>query len=134
MLKIIKERTPEEIVDRYIEFLYKDDLNAGFMFPALPNGEVDFDHMTREAKDNYITCLSDDRLTKPEFKVEKRIYMNPAVGQCVCGREVILDCGYEGAVQCECGKWYNLFGQSLIDPKYWHEDEYYNDTWEDEDD
>lgn len=122
MLKIIKERTPEVIVDRYLEFTFKDDPNAGFMFPALPNGEVDFDHMSREAKDNYITCLSDDRLTGPEFIVDKRTYINPAVGRCSCGREVVLDTDYLGAVRCECGKWYNLFGQELRDPEYWEED------------
>lgn len=122
MIKIIKERTPEEIVDRYIEFLYKDDPNAGFMFPALPNGDPDFIHMTADARNNYKSCLTDERLTKPEFKVDRINFMHPAVGQCICGREVILDCGYEGAVRCKCGRWYNLFGQSLRDPKYWEED------------
>lgn len=122
MLKIIKERTPEIITDYSIEFSYKDDPNAGFCFPALKNGEPDFKHMSEEAILNYNSCLNDDRLDGPEFKVDKRKYMNPAVGKCVCGREVILDCGYEGAVRCECGRWYNLFGQSLKDPEYWEED------------
>lgn len=123
MIKIIKERTPETIIDRYIEFKYKDDPNAGFVFPALANGEPDFEHMPKEAILNYNNCLNDDRLEEPEFRVDKREYMNPAVGQCICGREVILDSGYEGAVQCECGRWYNLFGQSLRDPKYWEEED-----------
>lgn len=48
--------------------------------------------------------------------------MNPAVGKCSCGREVILDADYSGAVQCGCGRWYNLFGQELRDPRYWEED------------
>lgn len=122
MLKIIRERTPEVIIDRYIEFLYKDDPNAGFMFPALPNGEVDFDHMSQEAKDNYSTCLSDERLTEPEFIVDKRTYANPAVGKCICGREVVLECDYAGVLKCDCGRWYNLFGQELRDPRYWEED------------
>lgn len=125
MIKIIKPRTPETIIDRYIEFKYKDDPNAGFVFPALANGEPDFEHMPKEAILNYNSCLNDDRLEEPEFRVDKREYMNPAVGQCVCGREVILDGGYEGAVQCDCGRWYNLFGQSLRDPKYWEEDDEY---------
>ena len=123
MLKIIKERTPEVIKDYYIEFLYKDDPNAGFMFPALPTGEPDFEHMPPEAKANYEKCLTDDRLTEAEFIKDEHTYMNPAVGLCSCGKEVILDGGYQGAVQCDCGKWYNLFGQSLIDPKYWYRDE-----------
>lgn len=122
MLEIIKERTPETLIDRYLEFLYKDDPNAGFMFPALENGEPDFDRMSPEAKANYESCLTDDRLNGPEFTVNKRTYIHPAIGKCSCGREVILDCDYLGAVSCECGKWYNLFGQSLVDPKYWHDD------------
>ena len=124
MLKIIRERTPEVIKDYYIEFLYKDDPNAGFMFPALPTGEPDFDAMPPEAKANYEKCLTDDRLTEAEFIKDEHTYMNPAVGLCSCGKEVILDGGHQGAVQCECGKWYNLFGQELRDPKYWEDDEY----------
>ena len=122
MLKIIKERTPEIIIDHYIEFLYKDDPNAGFMFPANPDGTPALDKMPKKAKANYKSCLTDDRLKEPEFKVEKHTYMNPAVGKCSCGAEVVLDSDYAGAVRCDCGKWYNLFGQELLDPVYWEED------------
>ena len=122
MLKIIKERTPEIIIDRYIEFTYKDDPNAGFIFPAKADEEPDFNKMCPEAIENYKRCLLDGRLTEPEFIVDKRTYVSPAVGKCVCGREVVLDIDYLGAVRCECGKWYNLFGQELRDPRYWEEE------------
>lgn len=134
MLKIIKDRTPEIIIDRYVEFKYKDDPSAGFVFPAKANGEPDLEKMCPEAIENYRHCLMDGRLTGPELVVDKRTYMNPAVGLCTCGKEVVLEGGYEGATQCECGRWYNLFGQSLIDPKYWYrdEDDYYSDMPEDD--
>jgi hypothetical protein len=122
MLKIIKERTPETIIDRYIEFKYKDDPNAGFVFPAKANGEPDFTKMCPEAVANYRSCLMDGRLAEPEFIKDERTYINPAVGKCICGAEVVLDSDYAGAVRCECGRWYNLFGQELRDPKYWEED------------
>jgi hypothetical protein len=123
MLKIIKERTPEVIIDRYIEFTYKDDPDAGFVFPATVHGDPDFDSMCSEALANYDKCLTNkDRFTEPEFKVEKYTYTHPAIGQCSCSRYLTLECDYEGAVMCECGKWYNLFGQELRDPKYWEED------------
>jgi hypothetical protein len=122
MLKIIKERTPETIREYYIEFKYKDDPEAGFCFPATSSGEPDFSSMSPEAIANYKACLTDDRLIQEEFEPREWTYINPAVGKCSCGREVILDADYMGAVQCECGRWYNLFGQSLIDPKYWEED------------
>lgn len=122
MLKIIKERAHEVLKDYYIEFLYKDDPSAGFMFPALPFGEPDFAVMSEEAMANYKKCLTDDRLTGPEFIKGERTYWAPAVGKCSCGKEVVLECDYAGAVMCECGRWYNLFGQELRDPKYWEED------------
>lgn len=125
MLKIIRERTPETLVDFRIEFTYKDDPNAGFSFPALYNEKPDYEAMPIEAKRNYEKCLTDDRLIGPEFIKNERIYMNPAVGKCYCGREVVLECDFQGAVRCACGKWYNLFGQELRDPKYWEDDEEY---------
>lgn len=122
MLKIIKERTPEVIKDRYIEFIYKDDPNAGFMFPATSTGEPDFDSMPPEAKANYERCLGElaPQFEEPEFVKDERTYMHPAVGLCSCGAEVILDAD---AVRCDCGKWYNIFGQELKDPKYWERDD-----------
>lgn len=123
MLKIIKERTPETIIDYTIEYTYRDDPNAGFMFPANSDGTPAFDKMPKKAKANFESCLTDERLYGPKFKVNKRTYVNPAIGLCSCGKEVVLEGGYEGATQCECGRWYNLFGQSLIDPKYWERDD-----------
>lgn len=123
MLKIIRERTPETIKEYYINFWYKDDPEAGFCFPATRSGEPDFSCMSPEAKANYEACLADERLTEAEFEPREYTYINPAVGLCTCGKEVVLEGGYEGATQCECGRWYNLFGQSLIDPKYWERDD-----------
>lgn len=94
MLKIIKERAPEIICDRYIEFLYKDDHDAGFMFPALPSGEPDLESMPLVAKENYYKCLTDDRLEAPKLIQDERAYMSPALGKCSCGSEVVLDSGY----------------------------------------
>ena len=133
MLKIIKERTPETIREYYIEFRYKDDPEAGFCFPATSSGEPDFSCMSPEAKANYFACLTDDRLIQEEFEPHVRTYMNPAIGKCSCGSDVVLDADYMGAVQCECGRWYNLFGQELRDPKYWEEDDgdYYDPNMED---
>ena len=133
MLRIIKERTPETIREYYIEFRYKDDPEAGFCFPANRRGAPKFFSMPPEAIRNYEACLTDKRLTAGEFVTRTHTYINPAVGLCSCGKEVILECDHSGAVQCECGRWYNLFGQSLIDPKYWYrdEDDYYSDMPED---
>ncbi len=117
MIKIIKERTPITKTEFYIDFTYKDDPDSGYCFPANLDGTPALDKMCPEAIANYESCLTDDRLTE-EFRKEVCNYTEPAVGQCVCGKEVVLDSDYMGAVQCDCGRWYNLFGQSLKDPKY----------------
>ena len=128
-MKIIKERTPVTIKEYRINFWYDAYQNAGFCFPANRDGTPDFTKMCPAAKANYEKCLVDKELMEPEFEVKTYTYMEPAIGKCSCGREVVLDADYMGAVRCECGRWYNLFGQSLIDPKYWYrdEDDYYSD-------
>ena len=123
MLKIIKERTPVKMKEYTIEYRYKDDPNAGFTFPATRSGAPDFSCMSPEAKANYNACLTDNRLTGGELEVREWTYVEPAIGKCFCGKEVILDSDYMGAVMCDCGRWYNLFGQSLKDPKYWERDD-----------
>ena len=130
MLKIIKERRPVKVVEYTIEYRYIDDPEAGFTFPATCHGDPDFSSMCPEMLANYNACLTDKRLTGGECERHEWTYVEPALGLCSCGKEVVLEGGYEGATQCECGRWYNLFGQSLIDPKYWYRDEdddYYSD-------
>lgn len=122
MIKIIKERTPVKFRDHRIEFRYKDDPEAGFSFPATVYGDPDFSQMGQEMLANYEACLTDKRLTEGEFETHEWTYMEPALGLCKCGQEVVLDGDYQGAVSCECGRWYNLFGQELRDPAHWEED------------
>ena len=124
MLTIIKERTRETVTEYSIEFRYKDDPNVGFGFPATSDGTIDLDVMSEAAEPNYEKCLTDVRLSGPNFTTRTYSYVDPAVGKCTCEREVVLDeqHNYLGAVKCDCGRWYNLFGQELVDPKYWEED------------
>ena len=124
MLTIVKSRRPVKFTEYTIEFRYKDDPEAGFTFPATRHGEPDIESMPSEMLANYEACLTDERLTEGEFNKHEWNFTHPAIGVCVCGKDVVLDCDYAGAVRCECGRWYNLFGQSLKDPKYWEEDYY----------
>lgn len=122
MIKIIKERTPIKFRDYKIEYRYKEDPEAGFSFPATSHGDPDFSAMGPSMILNYERCTTNKDLTEAEFVKHEWTYMEPALGICSCGKEVVLECDHAGAVRCECGKWYNLFGQELRDPKYWEED------------
>lgn len=122
MLQNIVPRRPEEIVEYSIDFMYEK--NCGLGFDCDENGNIEF--ACEAAKANYEYAMSHpeeypycfNKLTK-----RTRTFVNPAYGTCYCGNTVTLENEYMGACQCsKCGRWYNLFGQMLKDPKYWEED------------
>ena len=126
MLKIIKPRTTHTEVEYRTEFT--DDDGCGYSFPTDLSGEIIYDEDPEIAKaqlDNYNYAMSHkERFTKhyAEFVTRKHTVTDNAMGKCVCGETVELYNQYQGACSCpKCGQWYNLFGQSLIDPEYWEE-------------
>lgn len=122
-IKIIKEREPKTDITYSINFDYKEDSSGGFTFPCNRDGEILKDQMPDVAIENYYKCLADERLSSPYLRVHKSHWVEPAVGECLCGNEVVLENQYMGACQCDkCGQWYNIYGQSLIPPEYWEED------------
>ena len=118
-MKIIKERERVTVREKKIHFDFNGDKNEGYMFDADENWNPVFGNDCQ--KKSYEICINDPRYVKRNA-VEEYSYTEPAVGKCVCGREVVLEDTYRGATHCECGRWYNIFGQSLVDPEYWEED------------
>ena len=119
MIEIIKEKcTPT--VGYHLKFVYVDDPDSGFYFPATSSGEPDYEKMIPEARANYETCLSDKQLNGPEFITDEYTKVASVIGLCSCGREVELDADadFPGAFHCDCGRWYNLFGYNLRNFEY----------------
>lgn len=118
-MKIIKEREKKE--ETYYTYDFDRNDGGGFTFPCNSIGEVQLNGCNRE---NYEFCVKN----KSDFAwhgiVEHRnTYYESAVGECTCGEKVILEAQYMGACQCpKCGKWYNIFGQALLDPEFWEDD------------
>lgn len=114
-------------IDRFeysIEFQRPD--TSGFSFPCSADGTPLFTQMTEPAIKNYSWCLQHPEEFPTCYDVFKRVrhrYKEPAEGDCVCGARVQLIDQYMGACQCQCGRWYNLFGQSLVPPSQWEEQE-----------
>ncbi len=138
MLEIIKERTIRVEREYYINFDCKDDDTCGYIFPANSDETPAFDKMGEEAKRNFYECALNFDLYNRWFEEREHTVVEPAVGLCHCGAEVELDAdySYHGAVRCEkCGQWYNIFGQKLIDPEYWEDDDddysdYFDEYWD----
>ncbi len=120
---------PERVKTVWYElnFWYKDDPGAGFGFPCNERGEILADEMTKEAVENYEWCMAHPERFGTFNHLSTRVdYYKPnAHGTCVCGEEVELYDQYMGACECpKCGRWYNLFGQSLLPPDQWENEEY----------
>ena len=132
MLRNIIPSERKRIVEYEIEFLHPD--TSGFAFPCDKDGKL-LPDVTECARHNYEECMAhpEEWETWNHFHTIRRSYTEPAHGTCICGREVILYDQYYGACQCECGRWYNLFGQELLPPEQWEhdpsEDDYYDDYY-----
>lgn len=135
MLNIIKPRTTHTEVEYRIEFTDAD--GSGFSFPCDQNGNIQFDdcdtELGRVQRDNYDYAMSSrERFTKQyaEFTTRRYTVTDNALGKCVCGETVELCDQYQGACSCpKCGQWYNLFGQSLVDPEYWDDGVSESEPW-----
>ena len=121
MLKNIIPRKWKEEISFHIEFTGED--GSGFSFPCDSKGNAILENDA--ARTNYEFARNHPELFTEHFdELVRRVnqYLEPGRGTCSCGNEVILVDEYQGACQCsKCGSWYNVFGQSLIDPQYWEE-------------
>ena len=129
---MIKNYVPAE-VKTHVEFrvVFDDgEGTASYCFICTPSGEVV--DLPEEAKENYQFCMEHPEEFSRWNEIErlKWKYREPARGTCICGEEVELYDQYSGACQCpNCGRWYNLFGQSLLPPDQWESDPSEEEYW-----
>lgn len=127
MIRNYKQGAWETQVDFTVEFDLDD--YGGFSFPCDANGTP---VLNPEARENYEYCMKHPEKFQAWNVVRKHkwSWKNPATGDCICGEHIELIDEYEGACECpKCGRWYNLFGQELIHPKYWEEDTSEEEPW-----
>lgn len=126
IVEIISERQQVKEEHWILDFINVEDNSCGFSFPCDKNGNIIKDEYYDCWIKNYEYCISHpDEFINNGVQDGGWWYIEPAVAKCSCGRQIVLDDQYMGACQCECGQWYNLFGQALIEPEYWEEDEDY---------
>lgn len=129
MLKNYVPRESRIIEEHSLIFFYDD--NGGFSFPCDENGNVALSEMTDCAVANLEDCKKHPERFQYFNKVRtwRRRVSDLAHGTCECGAEVYLYNQYMGACECDCGRWYNLFGQELIPPERWEENEDPEEYW-----
>ena len=121
-MKIISERHRES--KTYYERCFEYAPHCGYGFPCDEQGNVLFDEMTDCAIKNYHDCINGKYPEHIDIGVRKHTHTwtENAIGICdKCGKEVELYDEYCGACQCQCGQWYNMFGQEINPPSMWQE-------------
>lgn len=119
-IEIIKEREIIESVEYFLNFSWSDK-GGGFSFSCDEHGNVDTAKMRDAARINLWKCYSGEY--DVIFKgIEKRThtYVDPKIGKCICGSEVILDRFTNTCYDCE--RDYNMSGQLLADRSQWGEE------------
>ena len=111
------------------ELAFDDGHGNGYGFPCNESGSVV--NLQPEAVANLAWCMEHPEkfVRWNEVVTYKNWYREPAHGTCSCGREISLYDEYYGACRCECGKWYNLFGQELLPPDQWETDPSEEEYW-----
>lgn len=105
------------IEDFRLEYMDKD--GCGFSFPFV-DGKVILGNPEAERSYKYCQEHESEFVVCGEIVDCSRYAKENAHGTCSCGNELYLWDQYYGACQCEkCGRWYNLFGQELVQPANW---------------
>lgn len=119
---MLKNYTPRRYYD-HIEYSleWTDEYGNGCSFPCDAAGNPFVSEMSQAALDNMARCKAHPEDYVYAGRVVRRKWRchDDSHGTCSCGREVYLWDQYLGACECECGKWYNLFGQELNPPERW---------------
>ena len=126
---MLTEYTTSQLETSKAYFLvYDDGKGNGFWFPCDKDGNLLSD-ISDEARENQIFCLHHPEQFTRWNKVveEEREYYTDPIGVCECGTKFALRDTYCGSCECpSCGKWYNLFGQELLPPEDWSQEDLYD--------
>lgn len=140
MLNIISKRHRETHIEYKLEFYGKETDEVYWSFPLLNGKDSEIVPCKEGEKVNtyepcseeectwwkyYLKASKDDSLYSRQEKHEWS-WIEPAKGICSCGETVYLTNEYYGACECPgCGQWYNMFGQELLPPNKWEEEDDY---------
>lgn len=122
-MKKIKRRTHHTSTEHRRSFEYRGEPGCGFSFECDATGKVDIAALNPCARKNFLECCEGFTNGQPiedcGVETHEHSWVEPAVGLCDCGAEVILD-GF--TCPCECGADYNSAGQRLAPRTQWGEE------------
>ena len=123
------------------ELAFDDALfpDCGYAFPCDKDGRILYT-LSDTAKKSLAYCKAHPERWTAESREGRVVHIIRRVryGLCPsCGRRVYLGGSgwavYLGSAECECGQWYNVFGQAIKPPKEWdeweEEEDYFREIW-----
>ena len=129
IVRTISERKPKKHIEYRREFqLIGADKGTGFSFPCDISGNINIkDENYPHWKENYEYCIAHPEEYEDLGKMKLEWdYVSPATVECSCGEEFALEATCSDVCSCPgCGQWYNLFGQALVNPEFWEQDDEY---------
>lgn len=119
-ITIIHPRHYINVVSYVRQFSWRDTPSAGFSFECSEDGEVKTPEH-EAGRENLKKCL-DGTYDVIDNGVQSwpHSYVEPAVGRCVCGAEVVLE-GFTNTCD-KCERDYNSSGQELAPRGQWGEE------------
>lgn len=97
-------------------YLLDEPYNYGpyYSFDCDFSGHVDLEKLTNVQRESWERAHDTTRYHPGRVRPVTWITRHPAYGTCVCGQVVILDDPLWNG--CDCGRYYNLSGQSVLPP------------------
>ena len=120
-----------EEVSYVLSFEDEETPGSGFSFPCSKEGNVLWEKVSTPevARKSLAYCKAHPERWTAESRDGRVVLIISRVryGVCpCCGRRVYFGgsgwSSYMGVSECECGQWYNAFGQTIKSPEEWEED------------
>lgn len=123
-MKIISRREHCDETSYHLFFEYEGVSGAGFAFDCDKNGIVNTSNFNTAKLANYNACMAGsvngNAVLNRGIQVRHHTYINPAIGECECGKEVVLSNFTNTCYNCEAD--YNMSGQMLAPREQWGEE------------
>lgn len=122
-MKIIEEEVKE------LCLVYEDRQGGGYSFPCDKQGNIVWEKCPspENIKRSLAYCKAHPEEWNGKNGEVVTLISRIRYGICPqCGNRVYFGgsgwASYMGAAECECGLWYNVFGQAIKPPEEWDED------------
>ena len=117
-IQIVSQRVRHKEIKYYLDFDWIGRSDGGFSFRCDSDGVVDVEKLNRGSLESWNKCHDGTyKVGPPHISKVVHEWVEPAVGECVCGAKVQLE-GFTNTCE-QCGRDYNNSGSLLAPRSQW---------------